>query len=55
VEKLADRDFRQVFDFFDLTNPALIMRIKPLIKHYKNMSANIDDPRLKRAFTFQDI
>jgi phytoene desaturase len=33
----------------------LLYQVKPLTKHYKNMSAYFDDPRLKAAFTFQDV
>jgi phytoene desaturase len=31
------------------------MRIKPFVNHYRNMSAYFDEPRLKNAFTFQDM
>jgi hypothetical protein len=30
-------------------------KLKPLANHYRNMSAYFDDPRLKAAFTFQDV
>ncbi len=55
LEKLVNRDFRRASDFFSVQNLALIYRLKPLISHYRNMSAYFDEPRLKSAFTFQDI
>ena len=55
LDKLVNRDFRRASDFFSLQDLALIFRLKPLINHYRNMSAYFDDPRLKSAFTFQDI
>ena len=55
LDKLVNRDFRKASDFFNLQNLPLIFRLKPLINHYRNMSAYFDEPRLKSAFTFQDI
>ncbi len=55
VEKLVNRDFRKASDFFRLENIPLLYRLKPLTNHYRNMSAYFDDPRLKAAFTFQDV
>src|SRR5574342_1403890 len=55
MDKLVNRDFRKASDFFSFQNLALLFRLKPLIHHYRNMSAYFDDPRLKTAFTFQDI
>ena len=55
VEKLVNRDFRKASDFFKLENLPLAYQLKPLVNHYRNMSAYFDDPRLKAAFTFQDV
>ena len=55
VEKLVDRDFRQASDFFCLGNLPLLYQIKPLVNHYRNMGSYFTDPRLKAAFTFQDV
>jgi phytoene desaturase len=55
LDNLVNRDFRQASDFFNLQTLALLAGLKPLIHHYRNMSAYFDDPRLKMAFTFQDI
>ena len=55
MERLVNRDFRKATDFFTLGNLPLLFRLKALVKHYDNMSAYFDDPRLKAAFTFQDV
>jgi phytoene desaturase len=55
LDKLVNCDFRKASDLFSLQNLSLVFRLKPLINHYRNMSAYFDEPRLKSAFTFQDI
>jgi phytoene desaturase len=55
IEKLVKPDFRKASDFFKLSNLPLVHQVKPLKKHYANMSHYFDDPRLKAAFTFQDV
>src|SRR5678815_1296619 len=55
MEKLVNRDFRKATDFFKLSNLPLTYQLKPLTNHYRNMSAYFDNPRLKAAFTFQDV
>jgi phytoene desaturase len=55
LDHLVNRDFRTASDFFSGQNLALLWRLKPLANHYRHMSAYFDDPRLKSAFTFQDI
>jgi phytoene desaturase len=55
IEKLVNRDFRKATDFFKLEHLPLLYQLKPLANHYRNMSAYFDDPRLKAAFTFQDV
>ncbi len=55
LNRLVNRDFRKFFDFFHPRNADLIFRLKPLVNHYRNMSAYFDAPRLKLAFTFQDV
>ncbi len=55
IEKLVQPDFRRASDFFKLDNLPLLYQVKPLVKHYANMSRYFDDPRLKAAFTFQDV
>jgi phytoene desaturase len=55
VEKLVYPDFRKASDFFKLSNLPLVQQVKPLVKHYANMARYFADPRLKSAFTFQDV
>ena len=55
LENLVNRDFRRASDFFRIENLPLIFRLKALVNHYRNMSVYFDEPRLKAAFTFQDI
>lgn len=55
IEKLVNPDFRKASDFFKLDNLPLLYQVKPLAKHYSHMRAYFDDPRLKAAFTFQDV
>jgi phytoene desaturase len=55
IEKLVNRDFRKASEFFNLGNLPLVFQLKPFANHYRNMAAYFDDPRLKSAFTFQDV
>lgn len=55
IEKLVNRDFRRFSEFFNVSNLPLLYQLKPLVNHYDNMSFYFDDPRLKSAFTFQDV
>jgi phytoene desaturase len=55
IERLVQPDFRKATDFFKFSNIPLLYQVKPLKKHYANMAHYFDDPRLKAAFTFQDV
>jgi phytoene desaturase len=55
LEKLVNRDFRNLSNLFSFQNLSLLFRLKPLINHYRNMSSYFDKPCLKSAFTFQDL
>lgn len=55
MDKLVGRDFRTASEFFSLGNVPLLFRLKPLVPHYRHMSAYFKQPRLKAAFTFQDV
>ncbi len=55
IEKLVQPDFRKALDFFKISNIPLLHQVKPLTRHYAHMSNYFDDPRLKSAFTFQDV
>lgn len=55
MERLVQRDFRTASDFFNLGNLPLLFQLKPLLRHYPHMSTYFREPRLKAAFTFQDV
>ncbi|MGD8456675.1 MAG: phytoene desaturase family protein [Anaerolineales bacterium] len=55
IEKLIYPDFRKPSDFYKLNNLPLVYQVLPLAKHYAHMSKYFDNPRLKSAFTFQDV
>jgi len=55
IDKLVERDFRKATDFFTPLNLPLLFQVKPLVNHYRNMSHYFHNPRLKTAFTFQDV
>jgi phytoene desaturase len=55
MQHLVKRDFRRAGDFFNLRNVPLLFSLKPLSRHYSHMAAYFDTPRLKSAFTFQDV
>jgi phytoene desaturase len=55
MARMAERDFRAATDFFSLDNLPLLFSLKPLVPHYQHMSDFFTNPRLKEAFTFQDV
>ncbi len=52
---LVERDFRSLAEYYNPRNLWLFLKLKALIKHYKNIGHYFRDPRLKAAFTFQDM
>lgn len=55
MEHLVNRDFRTAGQFFNLGNLPLLFQVKPLMPHYRNVARYFPHPRLKAAFTFQDV
>ena len=55
VARLVNRDFRRAGDFFNLRNLPLLYQVRPLDLHYRHIAAYFKNPRLKAAFTFQDV
>jgi len=55
VDQLVNREFRGFGDLLRMGAIGLLFRIKPLINHYRNMATYFRAPRLKSAFTFQDL
>ncbi len=54
MQRLVDRDFRSAGEFFNPRNLPLIFTCA-LSQHYRHDGATAYDPRLKAAFTFQDV
>jgi phytoene desaturase len=52
---VAGRNFRHLLEYFSPKNLLLIFRLKALAKHYDNLGNYFGDPRLRIAFTFQDM
>jgi len=55
LQKLVYPDFRRAIDFFKPGLLPLLYQVKPLTRHYANMAKYFKNPRLKAAFTFQDV
>ena len=55
MERLVNHDFRRFSDFFSFSNIPLLYQVKPLVNHYAHMRRFFKNPRLKAAFTFQDV
>lgn len=55
MDRLVYPDFRRAADFLNLRNLRLLFEIKALVPHYRHMSDYFDHPRLKAAFTMQDM
>lgn len=55
LKNVVNRDFRGIADIFSGQLLSAFLRVKPLVNHYRNMGAYFDAPRLKSAFTFQDL
>jgi phytoene desaturase len=55
MEQLVLRAFRSAGAFFNFRNLPLLYQLKPLFRHYRHMDTYFSEPRLKAAFTFQDV
>lgn len=55
MPRLVERDFRRARDFLRPANAALMLQVHALQPHYRHMGAFFDSPRLRAAFTFQDV
>ncbi|HEY3438885.1 MAG TPA: phytoene desaturase family protein [Actinotalea sp.] len=55
MPRLVERDFRRASDFFSPGNLGLALRIRALLPHYRHMGAFFASPRLRAAFTYQDV
>ncbi len=55
LAKFVGRNFNNIFEYFSLRNLPLLFTMKALVKHYDNIGRYFRDPRLKAAFTFQNM
>ena len=55
LEHFVGRNFTSWLDYLSPANMPLIFRVKALRKHYKNTSRFFEDPRLRAAFSFQNM
>jgi phytoene desaturase len=55
VEHFVGRNFYTPWEYFSPRNLPLLFELKALLKHYDHIGTYFDHPRLKAAFTFQDM
>lgn len=55
LSELVERDFRNLWEFASPRNLAMLLKLKALRNHYANVGSYFSDPRLKAAFSFQDM
>jgi phytoene desaturase len=55
LDHLVGREFRSLPEFLNLKNLQLLFKLKALVKHYDNVAGYFSDPRLKIAFSFQNM
>lgn len=55
AEKMVARDFRLPTDYLRIGALGLLLRDNPLANHYRRIAGYFSAPRLKSAFTFQDL
>lgn len=55
LEKFVGRNFYNIFQYLHPTNLPLLFQLKALRHHYDNIGSYFRDPRLKAAFTFQNM
>ena len=55
LEHFVGRNFYSLGEYFSPRNLPLLFKLKALVKHYRNIGNYFDDPKLKAAFTFQNM
>jgi phytoene desaturase len=55
VDNVVNRQFRRASDLLSAQLLAVALRTKPLRNHYRNLGAYFHAPRLRDAFSFQDL
>ena len=55
LRHIAHREWRSALDYFSLRNLPLLGRLNALSIHYRRVSSFFTSPKLRAAFTFQDM
>ncbi len=55
LEKFVGRNFLSLYQYFHPANLPLLFQLKALTSHYERIGTYFTDPRLKAAFTFQNM
>lgn len=55
LDRFVGRNFYSLADYFSPGNLPLLFQLKALTRHYDNVGHYFRDPRLKAAFTFQNM
>lgn len=55
LANIAHRNFYSLFEFFNPLNAWLLFKLNVLVKHFSYVSRLFTDPRLRAAFSFQDM
>ncbi len=55
LPRLVGRNFLNLGEYFSPRNLPLLVKLKPLVKHYDNVSRYFRDPHLRAAFSFQNM
>ncbi len=55
LESFVGRNFYTAGEYFSIANLPLLFQLKPLVKHYADTSQYFRDPRLRAAFSFQNM
>ncbi|MHC1733294.1 MAG: phytoene desaturase family protein [Bacteroidales bacterium] len=54
-QKLLGRNFTRFFDFFNLSNALLLIKLKTYLNHYRYTARFFKSEHLRMAYTFQNI
>ncbi|UCF28369.1 MAG: phytoene desaturase, partial [Chloroflexota bacterium] len=55
LDNLVEKESTSLFDVLNFENIKLFIKSKALLNHYKHVGKYFQDPRLKIAFTFQNM
>lgn len=55
LSHFVGRNFYSLWEYFSLRNLPLLFQLKALVKHYRNIGNYFRSPKLKAAFTFQNM